>query len=183
MADIFKNTQLQYGGSFAADRGLITPDSGLTGILMQNLQLTYAQNVTRIYEIGNAGEIPHVYYIGGRSQGNMSVAHIVGPAVVLSAFYNKFANVCNALTNDIQIQLTKAACNPGGGSVTITYKAKFCVLIQIGMSVGAQDLVINESSQLMFSNLEFSEGNGFAGVGAFGVGANVGGAAAATLTG
>ena len=63
-----------------------------------------------------------------------------------------------AVANDIEVKLTKADCQPGGSAKNISYKAKYCVLIQIGMSVSAQDLVINENSQLMFSNLEYTEG-------------------------
>ena len=158
MADVFKRTELNFGGAFAADKGLITPNKGLTGVMMQNLSLNYSQNVTRIYEIGKVNETPHVYYIGGRSQGTMQAAHVIGPKLAMKEYYENFSDVCEAETNDIEIKLTKADCRPGGGAKTISYKAKYCVLIQIGMSVSAQDLVINENSQLMFSNLEYTEG-------------------------
>ena len=157
MADVFKRTELKFGGAFAADKGLITPNKGLTGVMMQSLNLNYSQNVTRIYEIGSTAAAPSVYYIGGRSQGTMQAAHVIGPKVAMKAYYDNFSDVCEAETNDIELKLTKADCRPGGGARTITYKAKYCVLIQIGMSVQAQDLVINENSQLMFSNLEYTE--------------------------
>jgi hypothetical protein len=157
MADVFKRTELQWGGAFAADRGIITPAAGLTGVLMQNLQLQYSQNITKIYELGNVGQKISVYMIGGRSQGQMTIAHIVGPKLVLKAFYDKFSDVCEAENNHIEIKLTRAQCGPGGGSKTVKYKCKWCVLVQIGVSVSAQDLVINENSTLQFSNMEFNE--------------------------
>lgn len=155
MSDIFKRTELKFGGAFAADKGLITPNKGLTGIMMQSLSLNYAQNVTRLYEIGRAGESANVYYVGGRSQGSMQAAHVLGPKVSMKQYYENFSDVCQAETNDIELRMANAECHSGGKSVK--YKAKYCVLIQIGMSVTSQDLVINENSQLMFSNLEYTE--------------------------
>jgi hypothetical protein len=157
MADVFKRTELNFGGAFAADKGLITPNKGLTGVMMQNLSLNYSQAVTRIYEIGMAGKTPSMYYIGGRSQGQMQAAHVIGPRIAMKAYYDAFSDVCEAATNDINIKLTKVDCGSSGGSRSIGYKAKFCVLVSIGVTVSAQDMVINENSQLMFSNLEYEE--------------------------
>lgn len=158
MGEIFKNTSLQFGGAFAANRGLISSFGGrLTGVLMQSLQLSYSQAVTRIFEIGQSGQVGNIYYIGGRASGNMSVAHIMGPKLLMKPFYEAFSDICEAGNNNVQVQLDKAACGPGGGTRRLTYVAKFCVLIQIGMNVGAQDLLINEGSSLMFSNLDFTE--------------------------
>lgn len=157
MADVFKRTELKFGGAFAADKGLITPNKGLSGIMMQSINLNYSQNVTRMYEIGSTAADPNVYYIGGRSQGTMQAAHVIGPKVAMKTYYENFSDVCEAETNDIELKLTKAECKSGGAARSISYKAKYCVLIQIGMSVSAQDLVINENSQLMFSNLEYTE--------------------------
>jgi hypothetical protein len=157
MADVFKRTELSFGGAFAADKGIITPAAGLSGVLMQSLSLNYAQNITRVYELGNTGQTINVYMIGGRSQGGLQVAHIVGPKLVLKAFYDKFSDVCEAGTNDIELKLTRAQCSSGGGSKTVMYRCKYCVLVQIGVSVQANDLVINENSQLQFSNMEFNE--------------------------
>ncbi len=160
MADVFARTQLNFGGAFTAETGLISGGS-LTGVLLQNMTLSYSQNVTRIYEIGAAGQTPFVYYVGGRSQGNLSAAHIVGPALAMQAFYQSYSDVCKAGTNNISVNLTRSACGTGNNAATtsrtIKYNAKYCVLIQLGMSVSANDLVINENSQLMFSNLEYAE--------------------------
>lgn len=158
--DVFARTQLNFGGAFTAETGLISGGT-LSGVLLQNLQLSYQQNVTRIYEIGSAGATPFVYYVGGRSQGSLSAAHIVGPALAMQAFYSSFSDVCAAGRNNISVNLTRSACGTGGNAATnsrtIKYNAKYCVLVQIGMSVAANDLVVNESSQMMFSNLEYSE--------------------------
>lgn len=172
MADLFTRTEVDFGGAMHAQNGIITPANGLTGVLMQNIQLSYQQQVTRLYELGNSGQKTKVYYVGGRAQGSMSVAHVVGPGVSIKQFYDNFGDVCKAGTNTCQIDLSPNICgvtgsNPsqnGGilGSLNVSptaqakYTAKYCVLISIGMSVAAQDFVINENSQLMFSGLEFN---------------------------
>lgn len=160
MADVFARTQLNYGGAFTAETGLISGGT-LTGVLLQNINLSYQQAVTRIYEIGAAGQTPFVYYVGGRSQGSLSAAHIVGPALAMAAFYSTYSDVCAAGRNNISVNLTRSACGGSAGAATtsrnIKYNAKYCVLIQIGMGVAANDLVVNESSNIMFSNLEYTE--------------------------
>lgn len=178
MADVFARTELTFGGAFAADRGLVTPNNGLTGVMMQNLSLTYSQNVSRIYEIGIANTIPNVYYIGGRSQGAMQAAHVIGPRLSMKRYYTNFSDVCQAGVNNIQLHLTRADCS-NGRSASVKYLAKFCVLVQIGMAVAAQDMLINENSQLMFANLVYEEFGAAAGAAAGATAGAVAGAVAA----
>lgn len=167
MADLFKRTEVDFGGAMTAEKGLLVPNKGLTGVLMQNLNLQYQQNVTRIYEIGRSGEKSRVYYIAGRSQGTISSAHVIGPGVAMKEFYDNFSDVCEAGTNDIKLKLGPNVCGVGGAGLVgainraagrgqLSYNAKYCVLVSIGLAVSAQDFVINENSQLMFSGLEYN---------------------------
>ncbi len=172
MPELFTRTEVDFGGAMHAQMGIITPKNGLSGVLMQNIQLNYAQQVTRLYELGNAGGKTKVYYVGGRAQGTMSVAHVVGPGVSIKAFYDNFGDVCKAGTNTCELNLTPNICGVGAASAAIAggaaaaavgatrvkYTVKYCVLISVGVSVSAQDFVVNENSQLMFSGLEF-DGN------------------------
>lgn len=153
MAELFKRTEVDFGGAMTSEKGLFVPNKGLTGVLMQNVALQHQQNVTRIYEIGKAGEKAKFYYISGRSAGTLSAGHIIGPGVALKEFYESFSDVCEAGTNDIEIRLGPNICN---GANQITYNAKFCVLVAIGVSLSAQEFVINENSQLMFSGMEYN---------------------------
>jgi hypothetical protein len=154
MADVFTRTEVDFGGAMHAQNGVIVPNNGLSGVLMQNIQLSYQQQVTRIYELGNRGQRTKVYYIGGRSQGTMGAAHVIGPGVSMKAFYDNFGDVCKAQTNTCVIDLAPNICE-GQGTAKAKYTAKYCVLISLGVSVAAQDFVVNENSQLMFSGLEF----------------------------
>jgi hypothetical protein len=167
--DVFARRELNFNGAFTADTGLISGGT-LTGVLMQSIGLNYQQQISRIYDLGTAGAQANVYYIGGRSSGNMNVAHVVGPALALQAYYTSFSDVCQAGSNNIAVNLSRSACgapaaqgttlNGGVATATVSYKAKYCVLVGIGMNVGAQDLVIQESSNLTFANLEFTESGG-----------------------
>jgi hypothetical protein len=74
----------------------------------------------------------------------------------MKAFYDNFSDVCQARGNDITLRL-QGQCGEGQRVTGVIYRAKYCVLTQIGMSVAAQDFVISENSQMMFSNLEFDE--------------------------
>lgn len=150
VADLFTRAQNEFGGAFSADLGKLTFGAGLTGTLVQNLNATYMQNVSRLYEVGNTNKAAKVYYVGGRAQGQMGLARVVGPAVVVAAFYAKFGDVCNAGDNIISLELDPLHCD--GDS--LAYNMKFVVLVQVGLSIAAQDMLVNENCSLMFSGLE-----------------------------
>lgn len=157
MPELFERTAVDFGGAMHAQRGIIMSKSGLTGVLMQNIQLSYQQQVTRLYELGVQGFLTKVYYVGGRAQGSMSVAHVIGPGVKIKEFYDNFGDVCKARNNTVTIDLSPNVCTDGiTGTARAVYTCKYCVLVAVGMSVSAQDFVVNENSQLMFSGLEFS---------------------------
>lgn len=170
MADLFERTEVNFGGSMHSQFGLLVPSGGLTGVLMQNLQIAYSQNVSRIYEIGRAGLPTNIYYIGGRANGQLSAGHVIGPGSTMLAFYRQFSDVCQAGTNLLSLKIGPNVCGtakpvaaalgvspPAPAAavpVNLTYTAKYCVLVNIGMGVAAQDFVINETSALTFSGLE-----------------------------
>ncbi len=164
MADLFTTSEVSYGGAIHSQKGIIGA-AGVAaniGVLMQNMQLQYSQQVTRVYELGVAGRFTKAYYVAGRAQGQLQVAHIVGPNVALKSFYDQYSNVCNARDNNIAINLSPNTCDLGLGPVfrntvgRLAYTAKNCVLTQIGMSVSVQDFLINENSTLMFIGLDYT---------------------------
>lgn len=159
MADVFSRTEVNFGGSMTSQFGLLVPIPGvLTGVLMQNLQLSYRQGVTRVYEIGAAGAPTRIYYVGGRAQGDMAAAHILGPGLTILNFYNRFSDVCAARTNSLTLRLGPNVCDTqAANNSQLTYTAKYCVMTQLGIAAGAQEFVINESSSLMFSGLEMRD--------------------------
>lgn len=159
MAELFSRTAVNFGGAFTAQNGLITPNNGLTGVLMQNLQVQYSQMINRLYELGQVGQVSNVYYVSGRSQGNLTASHVIGPNVGMKLFYQNFSDVCKAQGNSLNLVLQPNTCDfssqAGAGAGTVgSYTAKFCVLTSVGLALAAQDFIVNEQSQMMFSGLD-----------------------------
>jgi hypothetical protein len=151
----FKRNNLDFGGAFAADKGILwmpalSADTEFAPVLVQNLSWNYAQQVTRLYELGEWGRTNRFYYVGGRAQGNMGINRIIGPGTLLAQFYDKFGDPCNALNNTAVFSVTPS-CDTD--LFDGAYRATNLLMANIGGQVGAQDLLIGESSQLMFNNL------------------------------
>ncbi len=174
MAEVFTRTKLNFGGAFSADRGLLTltgsipnpvagvpiigaiPPQPITPVLAQNLQMNYQQQVTRLYELGELGQIANMFLVGGRSQGDMTLAQIIGPKVLFKAFYATYGDVCKAGSNMIGIS-AQTSCGAAGPVFANTgYTLQYCLLNGVGLAVAAQDLVISSNNRLMFSNLDYS---------------------------
>ena len=162
-ADIF-GTTINFGGAFRAQKGIILTDvPGLDGILMQNINVTYNRPVHRIYELGMADIDINFYYIEGRPQGTMTAAHVIGPGKDMIQYYEQFGNVCNADKNTIALSLTPNMCplpqregNQPPKIPSMTIYATNCVLMAVGISTTADNLIINENSQLMFNTLRIT---------------------------
>lgn len=165
MADVFNRAADAFGGSFAADAAKITfvqpgilsslpagadPVSGTVGMLTQNLQFNYQQQVTRVYEIGTN----LTFLIAGRTQGQAGMGRILGPRPLALAFYQKYGDVCQAATNNLDVEFA-ASCGNVDIAATQKYSMllKFCVIISIGATVNSQDMVINETLALLFCSL------------------------------
>lgn len=179
--DIFNRTATTVAGVFTADQGRLSFGGGVPTALVQNFNATYSQLINRLYEVGNLGQNTFVYYVGGRTNGNLTIGRVVGPAVLIGAYYTRFGDVCKAKGNSLDFALAQVDCSinagvagaigaigignlAGGlpaaaaveaGPNQARFLAKYCVITQIGISVGAQDMIINENSALMFSSLEY----------------------------
>jgi hypothetical protein len=158
MADLFTTAEVIYDGAIHSQKGIITSSVPGMGILMQNMQLQYSQQITRLYELGIGGQDTFAYYVAGRAQGQIQAGHVVGPNVALKAYYSQYGNVCNASKNTITLDLSPNTCDvqTGGTSGKLAYKCKNCVLSQVGFSVSVQDYLINENSTLMFIGMEYT---------------------------
>jgi hypothetical protein len=150
MADIFNRNTDSFGGSFAADQAKVTFPALLggngadAGLLVQNMSMNYTQQVTRLFEVGS----PKIYYVGGRTAGNATLARVVGPRKVAQAFYSTYGDICNARTNTLHFSVT-TGCE---GNASAAYTAHFVVITSIGVSVAAADMLINEQLQMMYSS-------------------------------
>lgn len=156
MANIFNREVQQYAGGFRADKGIITAAGGLSGLMMQSLTLQYQRPITKVYELGVAGNAANVYYVEGKPQGNVNVAHIVGFNFSVRNFYAAYGDACSP--KSLALNVGSAQC-PAAGAVSsgvFSVLLNACVISSIGMSVQAQNLIINENSVLEFADLSYT---------------------------
>jgi hypothetical protein len=154
--DLFSR-QVSFGGVFSADAAAISfsadgVDAFDTGMLVQNVQWQYQQNVTRLYEISGAGTAGKVYVVAGRTQGQASVQRVLGPAGLTEDFYDNFGDVCNIASNNITFSARADCSDPNDGTYgqQLDVDMNYCVLVRVAGAVSAQDMVVNESLGLLF---------------------------------
>lgn len=161
MPDIYNRSGNQFAGSIAADAARVVfsgvgdllgtgTAAGGVGLLTQSLQISYMQQVSRIYEIGT----PYTYLVAGRAQGQLGMGRVVGPRKISQAFYRKFGDVCNAATNNINLEAAAGCAPDGNAAAELAFQLKTVVLTSIALSIAAQDMVINEQVGAMFISLE-----------------------------
>lgn len=157
MADIFNRGGNDLKGTFSADGARVifsgggTPLAGGVGLLTQNIQGNYSQQVTRLYEVGSDG----TFLVAGRTQGQVGMGRIMGPRPVQAAFYKNYGDVCNAPNNNLSLELTTGCQKPGqGGTGKYNVDLKSVVITTIGFSVAAADMMINEQLQALFISMD-----------------------------
>jgi hypothetical protein len=153
MPDIFSRDVSNLAGVFTADRAKLTFRNGILNTLAQQVQFSYSQAITRLYEVGSS----NIYYVGGRTQGQASLNRVVGPASTVCEIYRLYGDVCEARENVLTIDLEETDCS-SGLSGRSTYVLSFCVITGVGISVAAQDMIINESTTLMYGSLSCHAG-------------------------
>ena len=151
MADIFNKTSNRLGGAWSADGAAVSfsgQAAGLLGVgmIVQQVNVGYQQQVTRLYEIGSN----MTYYVAGRVQGNMTIGRVVGPGVVMSAFYTAFGDVCNAANNTLVFGLATGCELPGDLGAQVAFTLLGCVITSIGITVAAENMIVNENLTLMY---------------------------------
>jgi len=169
---IFGREETALNGIFTSDKVKLQFSGDVDGVLVQGFNFTYSQQITRLYEIGgsaapsnNGQQQTYVYYVGGRTQGAAQLNRVIGPCAKIVELYKQYGDVCKACNNPLTVSLDQTNCSPGeGGNAadkcgcddkSLKYMLKHCVLTQVGVSIQAQDMIINETSQIMFSGLNY----------------------------
>jgi hypothetical protein len=149
--DIFGRTASNFKGAFAADLATLTIAAGVSGTLVQSLGLNYGQQVSRLYEVGSA----NIYYVGGRTQGQLQFGRVIGPNGAIIDLYTTLGDMCKAADNNLAISLCGTVCQSGNNlsGNNLVYKASYCVLDNIGIQTQAQEMVFRENSSAMFGSL------------------------------
>ena len=134
-----------------------------TGLMVQGWNLTYAQQIQEVFELGSH----NIYWVKGRPQGNGNISRVIGP---------------NNSSNDDHITLLpKEAFDPcaGGVAMTLSVGGKVCgvqndnksaelaytmrieldglLVNNIGFSASVQDTRIMEALTFRFTYLDVKE--------------------------
>lgn len=158
MPDIYGRNTDAFAGSFAADQGrltfpqLVDNQGAVTGLLLQNMGVTYSQQVTRLFEVGSS----NIYYVAGRTSGQANIARVVGPRKLAREFYLTYGDVCRARTNTLHFSVSTGCDTTQNNTARASYTAHFAVITTIGLTVAAGDMLINEQLALMFSSFLYN---------------------------
>lgn len=148
MSDIY-GRNIEFGDAFKGDNTAFT-FSGLgseTGLLIQNFQMGYNQEVTRLYELGSV----RTYFIVGRPAGSFAIARFAGPTDLANAFIATYGNPCNAASNTVNVGLKSGWCS---GALTYSSTLRGLLLSDMGMAMAARDMMVTENVSGLFASLE-----------------------------
>jgi hypothetical protein len=138
MADVFGREQVPVGGVFISEKALMTisgAGSLGTGALVQNVNASYQQQFSMLFELGSNT----VYPVMGRPQGTLTIGRIVGSGEFGGAMFD----VCSGGAT-VEFSATQGACNGLEGSqVAATLHGVFATTYGIEMST--QDLMVKEN--------------------------------------
>ena len=149
MADIFGRTVVPVGGVYSSDTAVMTV-SGTTssgvGALVQNVECSYQQQVTQLFELGSNS----AYMQLGRAQGQLTVGKILSNIDFDRALFNSCAG-----GGTVIIQASSGCY--GQGTSTLRGKTLTGVFItQYGVSMTTQDLLIRENLVATFVAMQES---------------------------
>jgi hypothetical protein len=179
---VYERQKSVFAGSFSSDLSAmsVAGSAQLKLGIVQNVQLSFAQQIARIYDVSNggvatgaAGGAVPVFYVGGRTQGQGTIARVIGPqSGALCDFYSAIGNVCQP--QDLTFTF-RGGCAPSAGGVgtdksdvktlanstaaglsnaeSVGYTVVAAVMTNLGITVGSQDMIVNENITLMFANL------------------------------
>jgi hypothetical protein len=152
MPSVYASPQ-KFNGGFRANTMLMqVAGQDVEGMLFQNVQFSFTQQITMLYEIGSN----NVYYVGGRAQGTSTIARVVGPALGAVALIENYGDLCNP--QDIGFS-ARSGCTTGVSASTLgrglSYTLKFAVLSTVAGAVNSNDIVVNEQLQFMFIDLVY----------------------------
>lgn len=146
MADIFNRQNVPVGGVFLSDKAIMTVsgDANLgVGALVQNVDATYTQQVSSVFELGSN----KVYQMMGRALGNLTIGRIVGTTEFAEALFDN----CKG-GGTVMFQGEPGACygvDPGTFNRTLTG----VFITNYGFSMNTQELMIRENLQAVFSGM------------------------------
>lgn len=154
MPDMFGRETL-FGGAMSADATKLTfSDSGETaGMIIQQVNITYSQNVTRLYAL----EDGMCYFVAGRTEGQLQIQHIMGPQGLMEAFITKYSDVCKIGSSVFNLTLA-GGCLTGKSTSKKPGKVKLSnpLITSVNLQVQAQNMIIGSGITAMFVAMELN---------------------------
>jgi hypothetical protein len=171
MANIFSKTPKVTGSSFSVDAATFT-FAGLTsttqigggrgiGLLIQNVQLQYQQQLNFIYDLSNPQA---VYYVAGRAEGTLQIGKVVGDTSSMQTFFQVYGNVCAVRQPATITGVTGcASVGPSGlPSATPNTANAFTindpVMNSYGLSMTVNEGIVSEQIQMRFTDMSLGGG-------------------------
>ena len=150
MPDMFGRTTI-LGGAMSAEatRVTFTQAEGISdqkGLIMQQLNIQYSQNITRLYALEDA----KVYFIAGRTEGSFTVQHVIGPAGLQQEFIKAYGNVCTALGKVFNISMSTGCGDGKSKAGQSTIRLQNPLITSINLQMQAQNMIIGSGIQGMF---------------------------------
>lgn len=157
--DIFQREAPVFNGAFSADMVKVSfPAAGVdqAGLIAQRIVLNYTMNINRLYDITEN----KIYFVANRPEGTLEMTHVVGPSVILAAFYETYGNICSALNNNITLS-GAAGCIVGNKKrAQFSYTAAHCVVSQLSIDIQANEaMLINEGVRMTIGALYYGAGS------------------------
>ena len=169
MADLFNRTAKSTRGGFKIDSAKLTfsglATSGTVGMLIQNVQIQYQQQVTFVYDLADP---EGVYYVAGKAQGTLGMSKIVGSAQGAAAFYKQYGDACK-IGNSINIEGVGGSCPPGldtiEGIIALSgfgepsgnkYEIVAPLIVSYGMTMSVNEGTVGENIQMQFAQLNIT---------------------------
>jgi hypothetical protein len=153
MASIFGDaTRGDYQGAFRSTAGTALRFAGKDVTLVQNLQVSHAQPVQPLFEVGSQKR----FYVVGKAGGTFSIGQILGFGNETLSGVTDLANPCQG-DRQLNLVIPNSFCKLGGSNGgTLSLSLKGVLLQQVGFSVASQDNLINSNLSGVMVDLEYS---------------------------
>jgi len=116
--------------------------------LAQSVQITYGQQLQRVFELGSY----NTYMVSGRTQGSMQIARFVGVSgnagLTLRAILGDKFYVADGGQGGVLVVADQSA------GINVQYKCIGCYVASQSVGVDAQGTVITENVSMEFQSLE-----------------------------
>lgn len=154
--EIFNKTPKNVVGGFSVDKATLHfpelgADGASSGLLIQNVQLSYQQQVSFVYDLAKSDD---VYYIAGRTSGTLALGKVVGSKGIVKTFYKTFGDVCEVKGKNLELSGIAGCAGTNVATNSITIREP--IITQFGLTMNVDTAIIGENVQMIFSTMELA---------------------------